>query len=137
MTFQVKASASPEHLDRLARRVEDALRAARPKGPWQPRDLALAALALAHDLDDAAARIVSAERALAAKATDRDADAQRALLLVTAERDAALARAEDEARRRREVEAETRDVLRRVLSRIDLALEDDEVAEGDEPAPLA
>lgn len=137
MSFQVKASASADELDRLAARVDTKLRTVKPKGPWQPRDLALVALALAHDAEEAERRADDATTSLAAAATDREADAHEELRRVMAERDAAIARAEAEAQRRRDVEAEARDVMRRILSRIDLALEEDELAEAGEPAPLS
>jgi cell division protein ZapA len=61
--YKVVSSASPEELTRLAEAVSARLAAVVPKGrPEPPQALLLAALALAHDLEEEQARARSVER---------------------------------------------------------------------------
>ena len=58
--YRVVSSASPEELERLARVVDDKLAALVPPGrPITPQALLLAAMALAHDLDEERARFAA------------------------------------------------------------------------------
>ncbi|HEY1696435.1 MAG TPA: cell division protein ZapA [Polyangiaceae bacterium] len=79
-SYRLVSSAPPEELRRLAEVVDDKLSEMDPRGRTQPQALLLAALALAHDV-------------------------------------------ENERSQREALERKTRDVLRRVLVRIDDALE--------------
>lgn len=113
-TYQVHADLPADDLARLSSKVDARLRELLPKGKAPtPQTFLLVALSFAHDAE------------LAEKAT---ADAEHK----AAELEDAV---DEEIARRRALEAETRDVLRRVLSRIDLALEDGD--DDDDARPVS
>lgn len=61
-TYQVVTSAAEEELHRLARKVEDALAGVIPDGRQpSPQALVLAAITLAHELEEERARRIAAE----------------------------------------------------------------------------
>jgi cell division protein ZapA len=61
--YRVVSSASPEELERLARVVDDKICSIVPPGrPITPQTLLLAAMALAHDLDEEKARYAALQR---------------------------------------------------------------------------
>ncbi|MCC6644188.1 MAG: cell division protein ZapA [Polyangiaceae bacterium] len=113
-TYQVYADLPPADLARLSAVVDARLRELLPKGKSAtPQTFLLVALSFAHDGELA--------REAAKEAEAKSAELEEAV--------------DEEIERRRALEAETRDLLRRVLSRIDLALEDDEGDEAeDRPA---
>lgn len=112
-TYQVNADLPPSDLARLSAKVDARLRELLPKGKAPtPQTFLLVALSFAHDVELADTATTAAE--------------QKAAELEDA--------VDEEIERRRALEAETRDVLRRVLSRIDLALEEEDEDDGDRPA---
>ncbi len=125
-THWVHTSLPDEDLARLSAKAEARLRELLPKGKLpKPETFMLVALSFVHDAELAAAATTKAE-ARAAEAEQRAAEAEHKATELEDTLD-------EELEKRRALEAETRDVLRRVLSRIDLALEDDE----DDPAPAS
>lgn len=62
-TYQVVTSAAEEELQRLARKVEDALSGVIPEGRQaSPQALVLAAITLAHELEEERAMRIAAEK---------------------------------------------------------------------------
>lgn len=111
-TYQVNADLPADDLARLTAKVDKRLRELLPKGKAPtPQTFLLVALSFAHDVELGEAAVVEAEQ--------KAAEFEEAV--------------DEEIAKRKALEVETRDVLRRVLSRIDLALEaEDDDGEGGE-----
>lgn len=108
-TYQVNADLPADDLARLSTKVDRRLRELLPKGKAPtPQTFLLVALSFAHDVELGETALVEAEQ--------KACEFEEAV--------------DEEIAKRKALEAETRDMLRRVLSRIDLALEEDDDGEG-------
>lgn len=143
VAYKLQSSAAAEDVERLAARVESKLHEINPTNrPMTPQTFLLAAMALAHEAELAEQR--AAEALSQCGFVQRDAESrarqeQQARQRIEADAAERLQREQD---RRRALEAEMRALLRRVVTRIDLAIDEHNEAtarqadeEHDEPSP--
>jgi hypothetical protein len=108
--YKVQSSASVEDVERLARQVDERLsQLSAPGRPPTPQSFLLVAMSFAHEADEARSALEAAE--------------SRARLELERERAAHREELERERRRRLSLEAETKELLHRVVDRIDDVLE--------------